>query len=116
MLNAAGMIAEASVANLFLVRDGVLMTPPATDGALEGITRATVIEVAAALGIPVREQTLGRYDVFAAEEAFLTGSGAGIVPVRSLDGRIVGAGSPGPVFEKVRSAFAESTVDRGTPF
>ena len=90
ILNLAGNIAEASVANVFVVRGGELRTPPATDGALEGITRQTVFELAGTLGIPAREQTLGRFDLFAAEEAFLTGTGAGIVPVRSLDGRPVG--------------------------
>jgi branched-chain amino acid aminotransferase len=115
MLNAQGMVAEASVANVFVVRDGVLLTPPATDGALEGITRATVLEIAATLGLPAREQTLGRFDFFAADEAFLTGSGAGIVPVRSLDGRDVGCGAPGPVYAKIRAAFADATAELGTP-
>ena len=115
MLNASGMVAEASVANVFVVRDGVLLTPPATDGALEGITRATVIELASALGIPIREQTLSRFDFFAADEAFLTGSGAGLVPVRSLDDRSIGSGNPGPVYEKVRAAFAEATFELGVP-
>jgi branched-chain amino acid aminotransferase len=115
MLNVHGMVAEASVANVFVVRNGVLLTPPATDGALEGITRATVLELAATLGIPAREQTLGRFDLFAAEEAFLTGSGAGIVPVRSLDGHPLGCGSPGPVYEKIRAAFADATAELGTP-
>jgi branched-chain amino acid aminotransferase len=115
MLNVQGMVAEASVANVFVVRSGVLLTPPATDGALEGITRATVLDLAAALGIPAREQTLGRFDLFAADEAFLTGSGAGIVPVRSLDGRAVGRQTPGPVCEKIRAAFAGAVVDLGTP-
>jgi branched-chain amino acid aminotransferase len=115
MLNAQGMVAEASVANVFVVRDGVLLTPPAVDGALEGITRATVMELAAALGIQVREQTLSRFDFFAADEAFLTGSGAGLVPIRSLDGRPIGAGVPGAVFEKVRLAFSEAVAELGTP-
>lgn len=115
MMNVQGMVAEASVANVFVVRDGVLLTPPATDGALEGITRATVLDLAATLGIPAREQTLGRFDFFAADEAFLTGSGAGIVPVRSLDGRALGRGTPGPIYEKIRAAFAEAVVALGTP-
>jgi branched-chain amino acid aminotransferase len=115
MLNLQGMVAEASVANVFVVRDGVLLTPPATDGALEGITRETVFEIAATLGLPARQQTLGRFDFFAAEEAFLTGSGAGIVPVRSLDGRDVGSGAPGPVYAKIRAAFADATAVLGTP-
>ncbi len=114
MLNAQGMIAETSVANVFAVRDGVLLTPPATDGALEGVTRATVMELATRLGIPVREQTLSRFDFFAAEEAFLTGSGAGIVPIRSLDARAIGRGRPGPIFEKVRVAFSEAVAEFGT--
>jgi len=114
MLNAQGMVAETSVANVFVLRDGVLLTPPAVDGALEGITRATVMELAATLGIPVREQTMSRFDFFAAEEAFLTGSGAGIVPIRSLDQRLIGAGRPGPVFEKVRVAFSETVAEFGT--
>lgn len=114
MLNAQGMIAETSVANVFVVRDGVLLTPPATDGALEGVTRATVMELATTSGIPVREQTLSRFDFFAAEEAFLTGSGAGIVPIRSLDARAIGGGRPGPIFEKVRVAFSEAVAEFGT--
>jgi branched-chain amino acid aminotransferase len=115
MLNVHGLVAEASVANVFAVRNDVLLTPPATDGALEGITRATVLELAATLGIPAREQTLGRFDLFAASEAFLTGSGAGIVPIRSLDGRVLGRGGPGPVYEKIRAAFADATAELGVP-
>jgi branched-chain amino acid aminotransferase len=115
LLNAAGSIAEASVANLFVHRGGELRTPPSTDGALEGITRATVLELAGSLGIPAREQTLGRFDVFAADEAFLTGSGAGIVPIRSLDGRPVGDGTPGPVTAKIRSAYEDAFASLGTP-
>jgi branched-chain amino acid aminotransferase len=116
LLNAAGMVAEASVANLFACRDGSLLTPPATDGALEGVTRATVLELAPGLGIPAREQTLGRFDLFAADEVFLSGTGAGLVPVRSFDGETIGAGVPGPVFEKVRVAFTGATRTLGVPF
>jgi branched-chain amino acid aminotransferase len=116
LLNAAGTIAETSVTNIFAVRDGDLLTPPATDGALEGITRATVLEIAASLEIPAREQSLGRFDLFAADEVFLTGSGAALVPVRSLDGRSIGAAGPGPVYEKIRSVFLETAAGRGTPF
>ena len=116
LLNAAGSIAETSVANIFLVRGGDLLTPPPSDGALEGITRATVLELAASLGIPARTQSLGRFDLFAADEVFLTGSGAGRVPVRSLDGRSIGAGGPGPVYEKIWAAFLEAAPGRGTAF
>ena len=116
LLNAAGSIAETSVANIFLVRGGDLLTPPSSDGALEGITRATVLELAASLGVPARTKSLGRFDLFAADEVFLTGSGAGLVPVRSLDGRSIGAGGPGPVYEKIWAAFLETAPGRGTPF
>jgi branched-chain amino acid aminotransferase len=116
LLNAAGAVAETSVANLFAVRDGEVLTPPATDGALEGITRATVLEIAQSIGLPARTQSLGRFDLLAAEEVFLTGSGAGLVAVRSLDGRSIGRGGPGPVYEKIRSAFLASAPERGTPF
>ncbi len=116
LLNAAGSIAETSVANIFLFRGGDLLTPPPSDGALEGITRATVLELAASLGIAARTQSLGRFDLFAADEVFLAGSGAGLVPVRSLDGRSIGAGGPGPVYEKLWSEFLAAAPGRGTPF
>jgi branched-chain amino acid aminotransferase len=116
LLNASGAIAETSVANIFAVREGDLLTPPSTDGALEGITRATVLEIAASLGIPARAQSLGRFDLFAADEVFLTGSGAALVPVRSLDGRSIGAAAVRPVYEKIRSVFLETAAERGTPF
>ncbi len=116
MLNAAGTIAETAVTNIFAVRDGDLLTPPSTDGALEGITRATVLEIATSLGIPARAQSLGRFDLFAADEAFLTGSGAALVPVRSLDGRPIGTAVPGPIYEQIRSVFLETAAGRGIPF
>jgi branched-chain amino acid aminotransferase len=116
LLNATGAVCEVSVANVFAVRDGELLTPPGTDGALEGITRATVLELAGSLGIPAREQTLGRFDLFAADEVFVTGSAAGLVPIRSLDGRPIGDGGPGPIYEKIREAFLEAAPSRGTAF
>lgn len=115
LLNTAGAVAEASVANVFIYRGEELRTPPATDGALEGITRATVLELAGTLGIPAAERTLGRFDLFSADEVFLTGTGAGIVPVRSLDGQTVGEGVPGPICAKIRLAFDDVAVSLGTP-
>ncbi len=114
LLNASGHIAEASVANLFLVREGVLLTPPATEGSLEGITRRSVLEIAEAEGIPAAERRLGRFDLFAADEAFLTGSGARIVPVGSLDGRAVG-GATRPLTERLTACFERMTQEAGTP-
>jgi branched-chain amino acid aminotransferase len=90
LLNAAGNVAEASVANLFVVRDGLLLTPPTTDGCLDGITRRAVLELAAALGIPTAERTLSRIDVFGADEVFVTGTGAGILRIAALDEQEVG--------------------------
>ena len=115
ILNAAGQVAEAAVANVFVVSRGELRTPPPTDGALEGITRASVLELARALGLVARERSLGRVDLFGADEVFLTGTGVGIVPVRSLDGRPVGGDFPGPVTEKLQQAFAELVRQTGVP-
>ncbi len=114
VLNAQGNIAEAAVANVFCVRHGELLTPPATDGALEGITRRTVLDLARELGIPAGERTLGRFDLFACTEAFLSGSGAGLVPVRSLDGERLGG--PGVVFGRIASAFRAAAPALGVPF
>jgi branched-chain amino acid aminotransferase len=116
LLNAAGAVCEASVANVFAVRDGELLTPPAIDGALEGITRATVLELAGPLGIPAREQTLGRFDLLAAEEVFVTGTAAGLIPVRSLDGRPIGNADPGPIYAKISEAFLAAAPSSGTAF
>jgi branched-chain amino acid aminotransferase len=116
LLNRDGQVTEASVANLFAVRDDGLLTPPGADGALEGITRGTVLELAGTLGLAARECTLGRFDLFAASEVFLCGSGAGFVPVRSLDARTIGAGAPGPVYECVREAYAEAARELVVPF
>ncbi len=113
LLNGRGTVAEASVANVFAVRDGRLSTPPPTDGALPGITRATVLELAGELGFEAEERTLGRSDLLGADEVFLTGTGARIVPVASLDGRRIGSG-PGPVTKRVLEAFDERTR-AGTP-
>jgi branched-chain amino acid aminotransferase len=115
LLNAAGLVAEASVANVFAVRAGALATPPATDGALEGITRGAVLELAAQGGIPAAERSLGRYDLLGADEVFLTGTGARIVPVRSLDGETIGKGEPGPLTRRLTAAFQALVEAGGTP-
>jgi branched-chain amino acid aminotransferase len=104
MLNAHGKLAEGTTDNVFLVRGGVLLTPPASDGALEGITREVVLDLAKALAIPALEASLGTYDLRAAEEAFLVGTGAGLVPIRRIDGRPVPS-CPGRIFERIRDAF-----------
>jgi branched-chain amino acid aminotransferase len=106
MLNQHGHLAEATGANVFVVRDGRLLTPPTTDGALDGITRATVLELAPVLGVESEVRTIGRLDVFAADEVFLTGTGAGgLVRVIELDGEAVGSRDPGPVTRRLSEAL-----------
>jgi branched-chain amino acid aminotransferase len=105
LLNAAGNIAEASVANLFVVREGRLLTPPTTDGCLDGITRRSVLELAGALSIPALERTLSRMDVFAADEVFVTGTGAGILRIASLDGEALGGSAIGPLTTRLIEAY-----------
>jgi len=124
ILNAAGHVAEASVANVFALRGADLATPPPSDGSLEGIVRRSVLELAPGLGLRPVERTLSRVDLLGADEVFLTGTGAGIVPVRSLDGQPIGAAEalragvvvPGPAVARVRAAFAELTKTLGVPF
>ena len=106
LLNAQGRVAEASSENVFCVRDGVLKTPPVSDGALDGITRAVVIELARKLGIECRETSLAPYDLYTADECFLTGTGAELIPVRELDGRILPP-CPGPLFQRLQTAFRD---------
>jgi branched-chain amino acid aminotransferase len=115
LLNARGEIAEATAANVFVARNDRLMTPPATDGALEGITRATVLELAPDLGLVAEERTLTRIDVLGADEAFLSGTGARIVPIRSLDGQPIGTSAPGPITAKIRDRYLALARSSGTP-
>lgn len=104
LLNTDGSIAEATAANLFCVRDGVLLTPPTYCGALAGITRATVLELADSLGLTWRETPVTAHDLYCADEAFLTGSGARLAPIRSLDDRAVRQ-CPGPLYQRLSDAF-----------
>jgi branched-chain amino acid aminotransferase len=111
LLNQSGRVAEAAVANIFALHGRSLATPPALDGCLEGINRGAVLEIARELGFSVSERSLGRRDLFAADEVFLTGSGAGVIGVRSLDGRRIGRGQTGEVtldLERRHRALAES--------
>lgn len=112
LLNARGHVAEGTADNVFAVRGGVLLTPPVTDGALEGITRAVVLELAVSSGIAREERSLGAFDLYTAEECFLTGTGAELIPVREVDGRAMAA-CPGPVFRRLHAAF-HGLVERET--
>jgi branched-chain amino acid aminotransferase len=105
MLNHNGEVAECTGDNLFLVKHGLLRTPPIHAGILEGVTRDTVLELAQAAGIPAQETTLTRHDIYAADECFLTGTAAEVVPVVKCDGRVIGTGKPGPITRQLRERF-----------
>jgi branched-chain amino acid aminotransferase len=107
MLNHNGEVAECTADNIFLVKKSVLRTPPTHAGILEGITRNTVIDLARAAKITVEEITLSRHDVYTADECFLTGTGAEVIPVVKVDGRTVGAGKPGPITRQLRERFQQ---------
>jgi len=113
MLNAEGFVAECTGDNLFIVKNGELVTPPLSAGALYGITRQTVIELAGEAGLKVTEPNLTRYDLFNADECFLTGTGAEIVPVVKIDGRVIGAGQPGPITHQLVKAYHALTKASG---
>ena len=115
MLNAEGFVAECTGDNLFIVKNGELSTPPLSAGALYGITRQTVIELAVEAGLKVSEPNLTRYDLFNADECFLTGTGAEIVPVVKIDGRVIGTGKPGPITRKLETAYHALTKASGEP-
>ncbi len=115
MLNAEGFVAECSGDNLFIVKNGELFTPPLSAGALYGITRQTVIDLAGEAGLKVSEPNLTRYDLFNADECFLTGTGAEIVPVVKIDGRVIGTGKPGPITRKLETDYHALTKASGEP-
>lgn len=105
MLNHKGEVAECTGDNIFIVKHGELFTPPTDAGILEGITRNAVIELAHRLEIPTAEKTLVRHDVYVADECFLTGSAAEVISVTKVDDRVIGAGVPGPITQRLSEAF-----------
>ncbi|HUR48781.1 MAG TPA: branched-chain amino acid transaminase [Acidimicrobiales bacterium] len=111
LLNPQGFVSECTGENLFIVRDGVIVTPPSEAGALEGITRHSVITIARDLGFDVVEANLLRSDLYVAEEAFLTGTAAEVVPIRSIDDRELGTGEPGPIAQRIQETY--NSVVRG---
>jgi branched-chain amino acid aminotransferase len=114
MLNEQGYVAEATADNVFIVHKGELLTPSASHGALKGVTRSAIIDIAGELGIPEREADLTRYDLWCSDECFLTGSGAEVIPVVKLDGRVIGSGKPGPVTKRLMKAFRKRVLVDGT--
>jgi len=107
MLNANGEVAECTADNIFLVKRGVLRTPPLHAGILEGITRDTVLDLARAAGIETQEISLTRHDVYAADEVFLTGTGAEVIGAVKVDGRVIGTGKPGSLTRQMRERYQQ---------
>jgi branched-chain amino acid aminotransferase len=115
MLNTEGYVAECTGDNIFIVKDGQIYTPPLSAGALYGITRGVVMSMARESGIPVSEPNLTRYDLFIADECFLTGTGAELIPVTRIDGRVIGRGKPGPITKRLVKTYHALTQVSGEP-
>jgi branched-chain amino acid aminotransferase len=115
LLDTEGYVAEGAGENLFIVRDGKISTPELTS-ALDGITWRSIQIVCADLGIPVEPRKITRDDVYIADEAFFTGTAAEVTPIRELDGRVIGAGSRGPITEKIQSAFFDIVNGRNAKY
>jgi len=115
MLNEQGFVSECTGDNIFTVKKGIIYTPPISSGALSGVTRNVVFEMAAELGITILEPNMTRYDIFTADECFLTGTAAEIIPAVKLDTREIGSGTPGPLTRKLIARFRELTATSGEP-
>jgi branched-chain amino acid aminotransferase len=115
MLNAEGFVAECTGDNIFIMKGDQLLTPPLSAGALYGITRGVVMELGRELGLTVAEPNLTRYDLFNAGECFLTGTGAEVIPVVKIDGRVIGNGKPGPTTRQLVERYHALTNASGEP-
>jgi branched-chain amino acid aminotransferase len=113
LLNAEGYVAECTGDNVFIVKGGQLFTPPLSAGALYGITRGVVMDLAREDGLTATEPNLTRYDLFNADECFLSGTGAELIPVVKIDGRVIGTGKPGPVTRRLVEQFRSLTKSSG---
>jgi len=112
-LNTEGYVAEGSGDNVFLVKNGELWTPPSYIGALQGITRQAIMDIATGMGYAVKEQPFTRYDVFVADEVFLTGTAAELIPVVKVDGRVISDGKPGPHTGRLLEGFRKLVHEDG---
>jgi branched-chain amino acid aminotransferase len=115
MLNEEGYVAECTGDNIFVIKHGRIVTPPISSGALRGITRQVVFDVCEELGIAIHEAQMTRYDIYTADECFLTGTAAEVIAAIELDTRIIGDGKPGPVTQRIIARFREITQSTGTP-
>ena len=116
LLDPQGFICQGSGENVFLVRDGKLHTPDLSGGALNGITRGTILTFAEELGIPVIERRITRDEFYIADEAFFTGTAAEVTPIRELDNRPIGAGQRGPITEKLQAMFFDVVNGRNPKY
>jgi branched-chain amino acid aminotransferase len=114
MLNEQGYVAECTGDNVFIVKNGRIYTPPISSGALAGVTRGVVFELASEAGLSITEPEMTRYDIWTADECFLTGTAAEVIPVVTLDRRDIGDGRPGPVTKQLMTRFHELTQATGT--
>ena len=115
MLNAEGFVSECTGDNIVIVKAGQVLTPPLSAGALYGITRGVVLELAREGGLSVAEPNLTRYDLFNADECFLTGTGAELIPIVKIDGRVIGTGKPGPITRRLVDKYHALTNVSGEP-
>ena len=115
MLNQEGYVAECTGDNIFIIKGKTLFTPASVHGALKGITRDVAMELAARIGLEVREELLTRYDLYVADECFLTGTAAEVIPVVEIDGRKIGTGAPGPYTRELVKLYREKAMSEGTP-
>jgi branched-chain amino acid aminotransferase len=116
LLNENGTVSEGPGGCLFVMRDGVFITPDVTSGILESVTRRTILEMAGSVGVETFERTLGRTELYLAEEAFYSGTGQEIMPITGLDGRTIGDGTPGPVTRKLQATFDDVVRGRNDAF
>lgn len=116
MLNEQGYVAECTGDNVFIVKNGEVITPPVSDGSLDGITRQVIFDLCGELGISIREASLTRYDIYTADESFLTGTAAETIPMVMLDEREIGNGRPGELSLKLIDAFRKLVRSEGTAF
>ncbi len=114
MLNEQGYVAECTGDNVFVIKNGMIKTPPVSDGSLDGITRQVIFELAEKLSLTLEEKTMTRYDLYVADEIFLTGTAAEVIPLVKLDEREIGDGKPGAISRKMISAFRELANSEGT--
>ena len=115
MLSNDGYVVECTGDNVFIVKDEVVSTPPTYIGALEGVTRNTAMELASGMGLKVKEAIFNRYEVYIADDCFLTGTAAEVIPVVEVDGRIIGDGKPGRITRELNNRFRNLTQTTGTP-